>query len=116
MNMTEHVVEENMDTFYKVTGYGCLYKSYGNTADERKAGDVTISMIREARPVKLFSDLMRDGFRIKNPHKGIYRICGVMRFQVQIIVIRELEWKNHIWLRALSGKLLSWNSVLCSLL
>ena len=38
----------DIDVFYKSISYASLYKSYGETMDERKADDITISIIREA--------------------------------------------------------------------
>ena len=40
----------NEDVFYKTGAYASLYKSYGRTVGERKAYDITVSIIREARP------------------------------------------------------------------
>ena len=44
----------DIDAFYKVLAYACLYKSYGKTVDSIKADDITISIVREAKPVVLF--------------------------------------------------------------
>jgi len=44
----------DIDTFYKAVAYACLYKSYGSTVDERKADEITISIIREEKPEGLF--------------------------------------------------------------
>lgn len=44
----------DIDTFFKTLAYACLYKSYGKTVDAIKAEDITISIIREAKPVGLF--------------------------------------------------------------
>lgn len=39
-----------MDSYYKAVAYGCLYKAHGDTVDERKADDITISLLRDAKP------------------------------------------------------------------
>lgn len=44
----------DIDTFYNTLAYACLYKSYGKAVDAIKAGDITISIIREIRPAALF--------------------------------------------------------------
>ena len=44
----------DIDTFFKTIAYASLYKSYGNTLDEIKADDVTMSIIRETKPAGLF--------------------------------------------------------------
>ena len=36
----------NINTFYKVIGYACLYKSYEETVNEINAEDLTISLVR----------------------------------------------------------------------
>lgn len=40
----------DIDDFYKTGAYASLYKSYGETVDEIKADDVTVTIMREARP------------------------------------------------------------------
>ena len=44
----------DIDTFYKVVAYASLYKSYGETVDSIKADDITVSLVRDAKPVELF--------------------------------------------------------------
>ena len=38
----------DIDVFYKVEAYACLYKSYGKTVDAIKEEDVTITLVRES--------------------------------------------------------------------
>ena len=40
----------DIDDFYKAGAYASLYKSYGRTTDAVKADDVTVSLVREAKP------------------------------------------------------------------
>lgn len=95
----------DIDTFYKTLAYGCLYKSYGKTVDAIKAEDITISVIREAKPVELFHYFERHGCTIVNTCCGIYCIEGKAWFPTQIVVTNELDRDVHEWLMALSGKL-----------
>lgn len=95
----------NIDDFYKTGAYASLYKSYGETVDEIKADDVTISIMREARPEGLFQYLEKHGYPMSNPYKGIYYIEGKVLFPTQIVVTRELDKESHIWLKALSERL-----------
>ena len=44
----------DIDVFYKAGAYASLYKAYGKTVDERKAEDITVSIIRECKPAGLF--------------------------------------------------------------
>ncbi|HBI62643.1 MAG TPA: hypothetical protein DDY31_15775, partial [Lachnospiraceae bacterium] len=41
----------NIDTFYKTQAYAGLYKAAGEAVNERKAKDITVSIIRESKPV-----------------------------------------------------------------
>ncbi len=95
----------NIDTFYKTAAYACLYKSYGNTVDERNANDITISIIREEKPEGLFQYLKNQGIKVLNPYKGIYYVQEKHLFPTQIIVTNELDRESHTWLKALSKAL-----------
>lgn len=92
----------NVDTFYKVGAYASLYKAYGDTVDERKADEITVSIIRKARPVKLFQYFAEQRIQFENPYKGIYYVMSGVLFPTQIIVTKELDSNEHICLTALS--------------
>lgn len=95
----------NIDVFYKVGAYASLYKSYGKNVDSIKADDITVSMVREAKPSGLFRYFNEHGYMVSNPYRGIYYINNQVLFPTQIIVTGELIRDNHIWLRALSEKM-----------
>ncbi len=95
----------NIDTFYKTGAYASLYKAYGETVDERKADDLTVSIVREVRPEGLFRYFKDHGIRVTNPCKGIYYILDAALFPTQIIVTGELKKEDHTWLKALSDRL-----------
>ena len=95
----------DIDTFYKTTAYACLYKSYGETVDERAAEDITLSIVRETKPEGLFQYFQKHGFIVTNPHYGIYYISNGVLFPTQIIVTKELDKDTHTWLKALSKKM-----------
>lgn len=95
----------NVDTFYKSGAYASLYKSYGKTVDERKAEDITVSLVREVRPEGLFKYFKEHGIQMINPYHGIYYVQNEVLFPTQIIVTGELDEQNHTWLRSLSDKL-----------
>lgn len=97
--------ELNIDTFYKVTAYTCLYKAYGDTMDERRADEITMSLIRKAKPVKLFEYFEEHGIRLANPYEGVYYVKNGVLFPTQIIITKELDPHKHIWLTALSDGL-----------
>ncbi len=95
----------NIDTFYKVQSYAGLYKAAGKTVDERKDEDITVSIIRERKPVELFKVLKSKNVKITMPYKGIYHIDGIVMFTTQIIATRELSAKGHTWIKSLSDKM-----------
>ncbi|MDE7325976.1 MAG: hypothetical protein K2N63_06855 [Lachnospiraceae bacterium] len=95
----------DIDAFYKAGAYASLYKSYGKAVDEIKAEDITVSIIREARPNGLFQYFMEKEYLLSNPYRGVYYIEGKVLFPTQIIVTKELEQDSHIWLKALSERL-----------
>ena len=90
----------DIDAFYKTGAYASLYKSYGKTLDAIKADDVTVSLVREAKPEGLFRYLKEHHYSI-----SIYYIEGPVLFPTQIIVTRELNDETHIWLTALSDRM-----------
>lgn len=107
-NIVEYKSPEDhldIDTFYKTLAYGCLYKAYGKTVDAIKAEDITISILRETKPIELFRYFKEHGYIITETCGGIYYIEGKTLFPAQIIVTNELNQDSHQWLMALSGKL-----------
>lgn len=92
----------DIDVFYKVEAYACLYKSYGKTLDERKADDITVSLVREIKPEGLFRYFKEHGYHVENSESGIYYVEGKVLFPTQIIVTKELNQEKHTWLRVLS--------------
>lgn len=92
----------NIDDFYKTIGYACLYKGYGETANQIPAEELTVSLFREKFPRKLFMDLRQSGREITEKYPGIYYITRNLPFPVQIVVTRHLSKENHSSLRILS--------------
>ena len=95
----------DIDVFYKTGAYASLYKSYGRSLDERKADDITVTIIRYGKPEELFKYLKEHRYNMTSPYKGIYHIEDKVLFPTQIVVAKELEKKSHIWLRSLSRNL-----------
>lgn len=96
--------ELNIDTFYKAVAYACLYKVLPNHVDEIPAEEITITLIRDRKPVKLFQKLSSDGYECRKETAGIYYVSGVM-FPVQIIASSELDMHLHVQLKALTDRL-----------
>ena len=96
--------ELNIDTFYKAVAYACLYKVLPNHVDEIPAEEITITLIRDRKPVKLLQKLSSDGYECRKETAGIYYVSGVM-FLVQIIASSELDMDLHVQLKALTDNL-----------
>ncbi len=92
----------DIDVYYKTMAYAALYKSGGETADSIPANEITISLVREARPRKLFQYFRAQNYSIVNSYAGIYYIEGAIPFPAQVIVTQELDSAAHGWLCALS--------------
>ncbi len=71
--------------------------------DERAADDITISIIRDAKPEGLFRHFREHNIKVTNPYAGIYYVLDGVLFRTQIIVGREL--RNHMWIKALSDRI-----------
>ena len=95
----------DIDAFYKAGAYASLYKSYGETVDAVRADDVTVSLVREARPEGLFRYFRERQYPVSNPYRGIYYIGGAVLFPTQIIVTGELDEGQHVWLGSLSERM-----------
>ena len=92
----------NMDTYFKVLGDACLYKAQASKVDGIVAEDITISLMRERKPVKLFHWFKKQGYDIEQRYKGIYYIKNHSVFDTQIIVLKELSSPLHLWLKSLT--------------
>ena len=95
----------SIDTFYKAGAYASLYKSYGLTVDERGADEITVSIVREIEPVRLFQYFKEHEIHYINPYSGIYYVTDKVLFPTQIIVTKKLNPVEHMWLTALSAGL-----------
>lgn len=94
-----------IDEFIKAQSYAGFYKAQGAKPNSRKIESITVSLIREAKPIKLFHFFEKYNVRVLNPYKGIYYVLDKVWFATQIIVTSELDKEKHRWLCALSGKL-----------
>lgn len=95
----------NIDTYFKTLAYACLYKAGGITVDAIRYEEITISLVRAAKPVKLLKWFEINGYNITNPYSGIYYIKKEGFFDTQIIVSRELQPESHIWLSSLQSNI-----------
>ena len=75
----------DIDTFYKTGAYASLYKSYGKTLDAIKADDVTVSLVREAKPEGLFRYLKEHHYSISTPTGESIILKGRFCFQLKLL-------------------------------
>lgn len=93
----------SIDTLYKILGYACLYKSFGNTVNAIPMQDITVSIFREAFPQELFRLLRSENYTIEERYMGIFYVYGFL-FPVQIVVFRLVDPKLHSAFRLLTKK------------
>jgi hypothetical protein len=94
--------EMSIDDYYKTIGYACLYKGTGATVNAIPAEELTASMVREAYPRELMEQLKLLGAVIEEKYPGIYYVKGIVSFDTQIVVTRQLSKETHSSLRVLS--------------
>ncbi len=95
----------NIDTYYKTLAYACLYK-----AEETRVGDiledeVTLTLVRDRKPVKLLKWLEDQGNSVCREYDGIYYVYGRTLFPTQVIVTSELSKEENRWLSSLTDRL-----------
>ena len=90
----------NMGTFYKALSYACLYKAEAGNIEEIIDTDITVSLVREQKPVKLLKQL-GEKYTVTEKTNGIYRIDGML-FPMQILVTKELNEEIHVWVTSLT--------------
>ena len=95
----------NENTYLKVVAYACLYKSYEEHVDNIKINEITITLVREKKPKKLFHWFEKNGYQINEVYKGIYYVEGENLFLTQIIVSSQLSEESQKWLTLLSSNL-----------
>ena len=88
----------DIDSFYKAGAYASLYKAYGETV-ERKADDITVSMVRETKPDGLFQYFSAHQTRLEE-FKGEGAMCQalleIMEPEIEKIKRDEAQ-KGHIY-------------------
>lgn len=95
----------NYDVFLKGIAYAYLYKTKETHVEEILLDEITLTFVRERKPVKLFKKLRKQKFDIEQKWKGIYYIIKEGELQIQIVVTKELSRENHIWLNSLSANM-----------
>ena len=73
--------------------------------DEISLDQITITMVREKKPVKLLEWFIENGYTVRVVFKGIYYVTRDNHFMTQLIVSKELSKENQKWLPLLSKDL-----------
>ena len=89
----------SVDTIWKVISYAAQYKSEETAEDPRPMQEITVTLLRAARPKKAFSQLKALGYDVKNAYPGIYYISGLVDIKMQVVVSSELEGDDFVPLR-----------------
>jgi hypothetical protein len=95
----------NNDTYFKVLAYAYLYKANESRVDEILLDDITISLIRDIKPIKLLKWFKKHNYIMDKPYNGIYYIEKDGFFKTQVIVSSELDKEHHEWITTLTKKL-----------
>ena len=94
----------NIDVLFKANAYACLYKAYTDSVNEIKRDDITLTLVRDIKPVGLFEELIKDRYSVENVYQGIYYIYGEQFFPTQVVVGSELSEDDNIWFKSLTEK------------
>jgi hypothetical protein len=95
----------NSDTYFKTLAYAYLYKASESRVDEILLDDITISLIRDTKPVKLLRWFKENHYTVEEKYLGIYYIEKAGFFKTQVIVTSKLQKENHKWITALTKNL-----------
>lgn len=95
----------NVSTFLKVIAYACLYKTHEKYVNDIKLDDITVTLVREAKPEKLFRWLEENGYQIDERYQGIFYVRKESCFPIQIVISKKLSKENQKWLTLLSSDL-----------
>lgn len=95
----------SVDDFYKGYAYVCFYKSLSDKEDAIRVNDMTLTFVCKGFPKKLVRHLVKvRKFQIRQREKGIYCMIGDV-FPIQLIVTKELNETENLWLYSLTDEL-----------
>ncbi len=82
--------ELNVDVVWKTIGYAGIYKSLGRSVNEIPAEELTISIVRSRKPVKLFDYIAKSYGEVIREQDGVYLIDGIISIPLRIVVLNEV--------------------------
>ncbi len=92
----------SIDDFYKVQGYGLIYKGFGRKVNELPIENMTLTIVRHVYPRDMIKALKKSGIVVNSTHKGIYRFEGNLSIPVQLVVSSQLPLDEYEGLRLLA--------------
>ena len=92
----------SIDDFYKVQGYGLIYKGFGRKVNELPIENITLTIVRHTYPRDMIRMLRDSDIVIKKIHPGIYRFSGNLSLPVQLVVSSQLPQGEYDGLRLLA--------------
>ena len=92
----------NVRTYFKMTGYAGLYLA--NLADTDDISEITLSFMRDTKPVKLLKWFDEHAFTTDDYQPGIYHIRRDDHYDMQIVVTSEVNEETYQWVTLLSQK------------
>lgn len=95
----------NVNTFLKVVAYACLYKTQEEHVDDIVLDEITITLVRKRKPIKLFRWFRDNGYGVEEKYQGIYYINKEGCFPTQVVVSKEVNKENQKWLTLLHDDL-----------
>ena len=90
-----------VNRFFKVNSYAGLLQSSTRREREIPPEEITITLVGNHYPGKLIAFLkMQYKAQVENPYPGVFYIEGLL-FPVQVLVQRELDQGENLWLNCL---------------
>lgn len=84
-----------IDDYIKTIGYADLFKGLGKYVDEIPFSELTVTLVRDVIPKRLFRDLEANGGKISEKYPGIFYISGVVTIPTQLILTSSLDREIH---------------------
>ena len=92
----------SIDDFYKVQGYGLIYKGFGRKVNELPVENITLTIVRHTHPRDMLKMLEDSGIVIRETYPGIYRFEGKLSIPVQLVVSSQLPRGKYEGLRLIA--------------
>lgn len=92
----------SIDDFYKVQGYGLIYKGFGRKVNELLIENITLTIVRHTHPRDMLKMLEDSGIVVIETYPGIYRFEGNFSIPVQLVVSSQLPTGEYDGLRLLA--------------